>query len=173
MLTTQHIEEGISRAYVQAVASVAGINTGSSNYDYGVDGTFSKIQIIGNRRLETGFKVDYQLKATINWQMESDKIVYALEAKTYNDLVERNRRARVAPLILILLCRPKNEREWLKNDEECLLLKKCCYWTTIPGNPTENQSKAVIRISRDNVLTPSALDGIFNAVEKGIFRCAI
>ncbi len=62
-----------------------------SNFDkdFGIDGTFRQITAIGNRRFTSGYALDFQLKASINYLIESEYIVYDLEAKTYNDLVDR------------------------------------------------------------------------------------
>ena len=44
-LTQQHIEEDLSRSYVQAVAAKAGVilSLGARNHDYKVDGTFHQV----------------------------------------------------------------------------------------------------------------------------------
>lgn len=42
MLTEEHIKEGLSRAYVLAVAHRAGFNISKSEFDYGIDGTFKE-----------------------------------------------------------------------------------------------------------------------------------
>ena len=48
MLTTQHIQEDLSRAYIQAVAAGAGVNLslGAQVHDYGVDGTFHQVELV-------------------------------------------------------------------------------------------------------------------------------
>jgi hypothetical protein len=167
MLTDQHIEEALSRAYVQAIASRAGINIGSSQLDYGVDGTFTTIQIVNGRRVETGFHIDYQLKASTKWKLDENYIVYDLEAKTYNDLINRAGKKRVSPLVLILLCLPESIEQWLENDEEQLRLRRCCYWTMLSGSPTKNKYKVRVRIPRMQLLTPKTLRELFELIERG------
>jgi hypothetical protein len=169
MITSQHIEEGISRAYVQAIAARAGVNTGSAHFDYGIDGTLCRVQIRNGRRIDSGFKIDYQLKASTNWKVEDDYIVYDLEAKTYNDLVSRSKEGRAVPLILILLCLPKNASEWLENSEDYLLVRKCCYWTMLDGALTTNVEKVRIRVPRAQLLTPDSLNMLLMQVERGSF----
>jgi hypothetical protein len=167
MITSQHIEEGLSRAYVQATAARAGVNIGNTYLDYGIDGTFCRIQVRGKRRFDSGFKIDYQLKASTNWKLEDDHIVYDLEAKTYNDIVNRSEEGRAVPLILILLCLPKNSSEWLMSSEDHLLMRKCCYWTTLNGTQTTNVGTIRIRIPRGQLLTPDALNVLLTQVERG------
>jgi hypothetical protein len=40
-----------------------------------------------NRRVESGFSLSFQLKASTKWQLDSTYVIYDLEAKTYNDLI--------------------------------------------------------------------------------------
>jgi hypothetical protein len=75
-----------------------------SNFDkdFGIDGTFRQITAIGNRRFTSGYALDFQLKSSINYAVESEYIVYDLEVKTYNDLVYRRLSTDATPCILIL-----------------------------------------------------------------------
>jgi hypothetical protein len=167
MLTDQHIAEDLSRAYVQAVAAKAGVNLSTRVHDYGVDGTFHPIRIIGGRRVEAGFPLDFQLKASKNWAISEDHVVYDLEAKTYNDLVVRKRASGAALCILILLCLPENPQEWLDLDEERLLLRKCCYWEYLKGDPSENTQTVRIRIPTAQRLSPESLLALLERVKGG------
>ena len=82
MLTEPHILESLSRAYIRAVAGKAGLNLSFREYDYGVDGNFDEITIRNNRRVESGFSLSFQLKASTQWQRNDNTIVYDLEALT-------------------------------------------------------------------------------------------
>jgi hypothetical protein len=88
-------------------------------------------------------------------------MAYDLEAKTFNDLARRD--ASVTTCILILLCLPKLPTNWLTGDEDQLILKHCCYWTTINGTPTVNSSTKRIWIPRSNTLTASSINSILRA----------
>ena len=168
MLTIQHIEEGLSRAYLMAVAARAGVNIGAQQHDYGVDGTIARIRILdGGRHVEDGIKFDFQLKATTKWRLNEDNVSYSLEAKTYNDMVERCSRLRTVPLLLVLMCLPDEQRLWLENDEEHLLLRRCCYWMTLAGNSTINSSTVAVRIPRSQLLTPDSLIKLLDEVAAG------
>jgi hypothetical protein len=168
MLTDQHIEEGLSRAYVRAIASRAGVNIGGLEFDYGMDGTFRTIYVINRRRVTGGFSIDFQLKASTRWILDDIHIRYDLEAKTYNDLVTRSNIPRAAPLILVLLCLPVNPEQWLENNEEQLVLRKCCYWTRLVGTQTNNTESHRIRIPRDQLLTSESLTSMLRLVENGV-----
>ena len=167
MLTEQHIAEDLSRAYVQAVAAKAGVNLSTRVHDYGVDGTFHPIRIINGRRAEAGFPLDFQLKASKNWEMNENQIVYDLEVKTYNDLIHRGSTSRAVPCILILLCLPENPQEWLELSEEQLLLRKCSYWHHVTGDLTENTETIRIRIPQAQRLTSESLLALLERVKGG------
>lgn len=109
-ITEQHIKEGISTCYVQAIAHYAGFNIEFSKYDYGFDGTFSgvKIKKFGEKKRISadGCKLDFQLKASTNIEIKNELVEYNLESKNYNDLVDTDI---CTPRILILYKLPKNQ----------------------------------------------------------------
>jgi Domain of unknown function (DUF4365) len=104
MLTENHIKEGLSRAYILAVAHRAGVNCSLREFDYGIDGTFHEIKVRGGRRVESGVKIDFQAKASERCQVQSTEVVYDLEAKSHRDLTDSEGTAR----ILIVLALPEN-----------------------------------------------------------------
>ncbi len=156
MLTESHTQECLSLAYVHAVTGLAGVNLdGKPRHDYGVDGTFKPVINLNGRRVESGYPVDFQLKSSVNWEYDGDAVIYDLEAKTYNDMV--GRAATAIPLILLLLCLPRNSATWLAGTETELILRHCCYWMKLAGEPTDNVTTKRIRIPRSNLLTPAAV----------------
>ncbi len=168
MLTTQHIEEGLSHAYLSAIVVRAGMGIGKPSIDYGVDGTISRIMVAEDgRRVESGIKFDYQLKATSRWRYDGGEVVYPLEVKTYNDIVQRLAVSRTVPLLLILMCLPQQPAEWLENDEEKLTIRKCCYWYSIQGSITNNTATVTIRVPRNQLLTPESLTRLLDDVSRG------
>lgn len=159
MLTRQHTQECLSLAFVHALAGRAGVNVSVDRvFDYGVDGAFHPVTIRNNRRVESGFNVDFQLKSTVNWSIDGDHVVYDLEAKTFNDLVTRAPEA--DRCILILLCLPRDEAQWLAGSEAELILRHCCYWAILEGAETDREQTQRIRIPRANLLTVEAVAGI-------------
>jgi hypothetical protein len=89
LLPQQSVEELLSLAHVQAIAGQAGVIMSYFDLDYGFDGTFRSIRPRGSRLVTQGLAVDFQLKASVNYLIESEHIVYDLEVKNYNDLIER------------------------------------------------------------------------------------
>ncbi len=91
MITEQHIEEELSRVHVRAMAAYAGLNLSKPELDYGIDGILHEVKRRRDgRRIQTDKCLDFQLKASTRWRQEGTKIVYALEVKTFNDLVDRH-----------------------------------------------------------------------------------
>jgi hypothetical protein len=181
MLTTQHIQEDLSRAYIQAVAAKAGVNVtiGAQAHDYGVDGTFHQVVIrpqkdshgaLRQRRLNSGFNLEFQCKASKDWEEELGTIVYDLEVKTYNDLIFRASNRTATPLVLILMCLPTAEDDWLLLSEDQLLLRKCCYWHRLSGAESDNLNKKRIRFPKTQALTPEAVNVLLLQVEQGVLR---
>jgi hypothetical protein len=168
MITKQHKQEQLSRAYINAVVAHAGHKfQPATELDYGVDGCVKQIKHSNNRRYESGYGFDVQLKATTTWEIDNNCIVYDLEAKTYNDLARRFTEPRATELILAVLCLPPDESEWLEISQEKLVLKKCCYWCQLKDGPTENETSKRIRIPIVNILSPISIQRILDKVERG------
>jgi hypothetical protein len=139
-ITEQHTEESLCFAHIYALAGVAGVNYSvKKTYDYGVDGQFTSVVNRGSRRVDTGFPLDFQAKATVDWQLVDGKVVYDLEAKTYNDLAQRT--PAESTMILILLCLPNARDQWHEASCDETVLRHCCYWHMITGEPTSNSAK--------------------------------
>ena len=163
-ITIQHTQESLCLAHIYAVAGVAGVNYAiRKNYDYGVDGQFSAVVNRDGRLVDSGHPLDFQAKATINWNLVNEHIVYDLEAKTYNDIVSRT--LSETTLLLILLCLPKNQGEWHGATCDETILRHCCYWHTFTGELTSNTSKIRIYVPSANLLTPVSLNSLL-ALEK-------
>jgi hypothetical protein len=106
----------------------------------------------------TGFPVNFQLKATTKWEYEGTNVVYDLSARAHRILANREPGEPLA--ILVLLCLPADDIDWLEGCEDYLLLKRCCYWFRVTDPPTSNVSSVRIRVPRANVLTPASLRDI-------------
>ena len=144
---------------------MAGFNHGNYENDYGVDGFFKEVLNRGGRRCTSGKSMDFQLKSTEVWNIVDDHIVYNLEVKNYNDLVQGyNDPSNVSPFILILLCLPRGRDSWLSVNNDNLILRNCCYWYSVDENhlTSQNQRTVTIKIPIENVLTPEALTDLMD-----------
>ncbi|MGC1878581.1 MAG: DUF4365 domain-containing protein [Rhabdochlamydiaceae bacterium] len=169
MLTEEHRKEDLSRAYVQAVAAVAGVIVSINNrsHDYGMDGSFHEVSLLNGQRVESGITLDFQLKATTRVDAQNDFVAFSLDAKTINLLVDRTKRPAATPAILIILSLPKEPDEWLKLSERELILKNCCYWSHI-SSLTNNLYAATQRVSRDQLFNPGALSNLLGQFSKRV-----
>jgi hypothetical protein len=155
-ITIQHTQESLCLAHIYAVAGMAGANyIIKSVYDYGVDGQFVPVTSRNGRRVSTGHPLDFQAKSSINWQMSGGNVVYDLEAKTYDDIVTRD--VSETTLLLILLCLPRSPEEWHGATGSETIIRHCCYWKILEGDPCGRTSTMRISIPATNILTPAAL----------------
>lgn len=156
-ITVEHIKESLCLAHIHALGGSAGLNfTARTTFDYGVDGEFKLVAVRGQRRIETGFSLGYQAKATVRWAIDDGFVVYDLEAKNYNDIATRT--SEESTLILILLCLPPASCDWHITTSEVTSLRNCCYWY-LPEQPgaVPNTGTKRIRIPLANLLTPDSL----------------
>jgi len=165
LLTREHRQEGLSRAYVQAVAAACGMGYSLPSPDYGIDLTLEDILIRGRRRVPSGWKLDVQAKCTTLADIHGAFVKYDLEVRAYEDLRDIE-----APChrILVVLVLPEDDSEWLAQTEEELLLRRCAYWYSLRGREHTKRRRTVrLSIPRANVFSPEALRGIMDRVKKG------
>jgi hypothetical protein len=173
-LADGHIKEGLSRAFVIAIASMCGHNIeariNSTEFDYGIDGAFHTIRYLRGARSTSGLRLEFQMKATTKWSIRNSEVVYSLDASAFDKIVAQNSdpHPKIAPVILILLCLPEDQDTWLESSEEELLLRKCCYWAALNGDLTPNEESVTIRIPQTQHFTPSALSELLQKVKDGI-----
>lgn len=173
MLTIQHTKEGLSRAYISAVTFRAGVNLelGTDAFDYGVDGTFKEVIFANKKRTNSGVNLEFQMKASVDWQLKGQEIHYPLVLHSYNGLVSRMqayRSGNITAKILVLLCLPKEESHWLELNEDHLLLRRCCYYHVLQG-PTKaghKDSKTNVKIPIANKVTPDAIKDLLKRVKE-------
>jgi Domain of unknown function (DUF4365) len=171
LLPQQSVEELLSLAHVQAIAGQAGVSMSYFDLDYGFDGTFRSIRARGSRLVTQGLAIDFQLKASINYIIEPEYVVYDLDVKNYNDLIERRLSNSGIPCILILKTLPTNRDKWLVASEESLVLGGGCYWAYLNGELSTNSKTVRIRIARNQLFLPDSLQWMLNNVDLGIWPC--
>jgi hypothetical protein len=119
MITEQHIKELISFRFVEVIANFKGYKTSTQNSpDYGTDMSVCEVGARDDngqiRYSDTGRELKLQCKATTENSitlLKDDLIGYDLEAKTYNDLVQR--KINQKPLLLILYILPNDKSDWI------------------------------------------------------------
>lgn len=169
MLTDNHICEGLSRAYVQAVAARAGCNCSVRAHDYGIDGTFLQVTSIGEELVEEGATINFQLKSSSSANLvkvRDEVVTYKLEARAHRVLAGPH----PIPRILILLVLPEDPTEWLSADESALQLRRCAYWLSLRAQtPTANAETITVPIPRVQRFDVEALTAMLDRVKSGGF----
>lgn len=82
MMTREHRQEALCRAYVQAVAALAGVGSSKPEPDYGIDLLLREIAILEGNYQDTSVQIDLQLRATTRASMTETALVYDLDVNT-------------------------------------------------------------------------------------------
>lgn len=156
-------KEQFSKAYIKAVATVAGYAISDAEVDDdSVDVTISQR---GGRGSIRSPKIDAQLKCTSRSIINNGRIAYPLKIKNYNDLRPVNVQV---PRILIIVIVPDNVEHWLTHTEEKLSLYHCGYWYSLRGLPeTQNEGAVTISFPSTQCLTSEQLKSIMERVGNG------
>lgn len=169
-ITQQHRQEYLSRAYIQAVAAKAGYACARPEPDYGLDLQIRDIDEEYISEKETnyddyGYVLDVSAKSTYNFKINNNSINYNLDIKAYNNLVRENRGT---PAILVLYCMPSDEDNWLLVQEDSTILQHCGYWLSLRGEkPSQNSTKQVVKIPKNQIFCESSLKVIMEKVRNG------
>jgi hypothetical protein len=157
--------EGLSRAYLQAVAAQAGVNVLFQLFDYGTDVSLRAVDVRDGQYEDAGEAIDVQLRSTTRAIVRDDAIAYDLDVRTYEYL----RRSPVSgPRILVLLVMPEAEGEWLVQNEAELRLRRCAYWLSLRGaDPSSAASSVRVSIARANVFDATALTQLLDRRYRG------
>ena len=152
MVSTNFIQEQLSLSYVRAVVFEAGFNLTFPVIDnYGIDGTIVATPGGVNR-------VDFQLKATINYDLSENEIRYDLRVEDYNRLVREDD----LPRVLILYLMPSDNSQWLIQSQSELCLRECAYWVSLMGGaPSRNASTVRVSVPISNVFDRNGLQNMF------------
>jgi hypothetical protein len=158
-----HMKERLSVAYVRTVVARAGAQfIPEDGTEYGTDAIIRKVQLLPNGNYaSTSWGFDCQIKATTNWIEEREHLVYDMKVEAYNKLITH---LGSTSCILILFRLPINEADWLRLDEESLLLKNCCYWMYLEGQRSSNKSTVRIRIPRKHLFTPDSVNNLLDRI---------
>jgi len=170
MLPDNDIKEELSKAYVQAICSMAGYGHGFDPRDLGVDIIIKDIKkrLVSNRIVYSGYNLGIQLKSTTisNCRENATHIAYDLRNKNYNDLADTDVGTK---RILVLFILPNDKPSWLVQDIQSLILKKCAYWFYLEGQSfvVDNDSTTAIHIPKENLFSIRKLRSIMDAIKSG------
>ena len=168
MLPDNIIEENLSIAYVKAVSSMAGYEINLPSRDWGTDVQLSEVDNNNGTIVDTGIYLRVQLKACKNTRDLGDKIAYDLKNKARNKLIQQ-RTSTATPIILVVLCLDPSKINWVTQDLDKLILKKCAYWCYLEGDTTvpDNENTTVLHIPKTNIFSAENVKKIMDCVKSG------
>ena len=167
MLTQYLVEEELSIAYVHAVTARAKFALDHKRIDNdSVDVTISQNGFLTTESTLGSPELHIQLKATVNptWIANGQVLSFPLPQKNYNDL----RVNTMIPKILVVLCLPQNDDDWLSHSPDQLILRNCAYWVSLKGLaplPTGQEHKSV-HLPITNTFSPDSLYNIMLKLSK-------
>ena len=165
MLTRNHRQEALSRAYVQIIAARCGLTCSVRDFDYGIDLTLHDIMRRGRRYVESGLLLNIQAKSTAAATRTTTDVLYDMDVKTFDDLRDTTVGK---PRILVLLVLPNDESQWTVETEEHLLLRHCAYWMSLRGQRAIPNKRTVrVAIPRTNVFSVEGLQGLMERLREG------
>jgi len=161
-----HIKEQLSKAYAHAICSMAGCTTAQPLPDCGIDLQIEKTIDIEGGYIPSGLCLAIQLKSTTDYRIEEEQIVYSIENRAYNILAQSNVATK---RILVLFLLPSEKNEWLTQDLNSLIIRKCAYWYSLEGQEQKinENSSTTIRIPIRNLFSLDNLKLIFDKIEEG------
>lgn len=160
LLSQADREEGMSRAYVYAVASFAGYTISEENFDRsGID---LRIHAGG----EGSVGIAMQLKATVSLRgpLGDGNYRYDVPIKNYRRLIRRSQ----TPTYLLVLALPTDENEWLHLSTDQLVLRRCAYWLSLEEmEERDNSSTVTVSIPPANRFDADALRNLIEQSRQG------
>jgi Domain of unknown function (DUF4365) len=159
-LNVSHAQEQFSKAFILAVAALAGCSATQPEPDVDdIDWTLS-CRLAPRRP-----KLDLQVKS---WRQDAgtpEALHYPLKRKSYDGLILTNLLIR---RILVLVLVPPAPEAWLSVSAERLVLRHYAYWCSLDGQPeSENETSVTVRVPRANLFDVAALTGLMQAINEG------
>lgn len=155
-------QEQFSRAYVQAIAAVAGFaHCGPSVDDDSIDmGLMARRQV-----LPTAPRIDMQLKCTGGEILIDAELPFDLSLKNYDDL----RAETLVPRILVVVLVPKDINDWVVHQETSLALFRCGYWMSLSGFPaTINKDSKRVHLPRTQLFNVQSMQDLMSRADQGV-----
>ncbi|ANL70606.1 hypothetical protein AMC83_CH00572 [Rhizobium phaseoli] len=156
-------QEAFSRAYIRAVAAVAGCTVATPETDN------DKVDwMISSRVRGTKFtkpQINLQAKCLLGGAAEGERISYSLDIDTYDNLRDQQV---TNPRILVVVLAPIHPEDWIIQDEAQLVLKHCAYWLSLKGEPdVPNSASKTVYLPRLNIFTPKVLQAMMSRTSNG------
>ena len=162
MMHLDQQKEQFSKAFVHAVATIAGYGT----YQPAVDDDSIDLGIAARSGLHTTRRprLELQLKCTHIDEGGDEFLAYDLKVKNYNDL----RADTIVLRILVVVLVPPDVTSWIEISNHEMCLRHCAYWMSLKYLPvTTNAHTVRVQIPRAAKFTPQELRGLMVKVNIG------
>lgn len=155
-------KELLSKAYVRAVAAVAGCSTDQPESDY--DSVDLHLRARGVSGPVLFPELNIQLKSTSRNVLDDNCVRYPLPVKNYNDLRVNSQ----VPRILVVVLLPENIADWLYQSEDEMTMRYCAYWVSLRGMPKTGNIKTVtVELPRTNIFAVKELQAMMKRISQG------
>ncbi|MBE9120363.1 DUF4365 domain-containing protein [Tychonema sp. LEGE 07199] len=155
-------KELFSKAYVRAVAAVAGFSLSQPEVDD--DSIDLKIVARGGEGVVFSPELNLQLKCTSRDVLDGQFIRYPVRIKNYRDLIVNSQ----VPRLLVVVLVPENLENWLQQSEDEMCIRYCAYWVSLRGLPERlNTANVTVELPRSNQFTVEALKSIVQRLSQG------
>lgn len=155
-------KEQFSRAWVQAIAAVAGFGWSTPSVDD--DSIDLTLHQTGGRGTTRSPKLDLQLKCKTDETPLGD-FSFLLKIKNYDDLRCTDV---MVPRILVIVLVPNQPSAWVDHAADGLTLRRCGYWLSLRGLPDCSNSKGLtIKVPHNQTFTVGALQAMMNRIGQG------
>ena len=159
-LSISHAQEQFSKAFVLAVAALAGCSAAEPEPDVDdIDWTLS-CRLAPRRP-----KLDLQVKSWTQDAGTPEALHYPLKRKSYDGLILTNL---LIPRFLVLVLVPPSPEAWLSVSPEQLVLRRSACWCSLAGLPeTENERSVTVQVPRANLFDVAALTSLMQRINEG------
>jgi hypothetical protein len=162
-MTLNDRKDLFSRAYVRAVASVAGFSASVPELDR--DSVDLHLAGAGGGGTVKSPYLDVQLKCTERDFALGESFSLALKLKNYNDLRGLDF---AVPRILVVVLVPANTNHWFDANDERTVLQHCAYWHSLRNAPaTDNTTSVSVSIESQKRFDVAALSSLMATVASG------
>lgn len=146
-------KEQFSKAFIQAIAAVAGYAVYEPSPDD--DSIDLGIAARGGANTTRRPRLELQVKCTQNDVGDDENLAFDLEIKNYNDLRVVDT---IVPRILVVVVVPQETSAWVNLSNQEMCLRHYAVWKSLIGLPeTSNTSTVRIHLPRSEKFTPEKL----------------
>ncbi|MCX4806286.1 DUF4365 domain-containing protein [Streptomyces sp. NBC_01214] len=143
--------------FVAAIAAAAGFQVAVPYPDIGKD------LILGRDHEEPELDVQIALQVKTHRVESIPDAVTGFKITLSVSQFKRLRGKRQVPVYLVVVLVPKDPADYIRTDEDALVLRRCAYWVSLEHHvPAQAGRESVtVTVPRDNLLTVDALHEFF------------